>query len=131
MALLYFTFKQEIIEEGDLESNNELEAVKMAIVRSLSCLSYGQKGKYINIKSICIDLPLSRNTFRNKFPVEYCGQDNFKQLLDVDELNCVFGDEWHVYNFPKSSTRNRIIGLILLHFRRKKIDVFPHANQTR
>ena len=109
---------------------NELAAVKFAITRSLASLSHGKRGKYINIKHISLDLPLSPLVFQTFFPVDYCGNDGFKGKLSIDELNTVFGTNWHIYNFFQSSTRKRIIGLVLLHFRRKKVKLQEHDSDT-
>ena len=103
----------------------------MAIVRALGCLSHGQKGKYINIKKIVVDLPLSQSIFQSSFPVDYTGEESFKENVHVDQLNTVFGQNWHVYHFPNSSTRNRVIGLVLLHFRKKKFDVWCDSDDIR
>ena len=112
---------KELATQPSCANPNELEAVKFAITRSLASLSHGKRGKYINIKNISLDLPLSPLVFQTFFPVDYSGNDGFKDNLSVDELSTVFGENWHIYNFCNSSTRKRIIGLVLLHFRRKTI----------
>ena len=74
-----------------------------------------------NIKSSAIDLPLSQKVFSDHFPVQYQYQDNFKCTVSVSDLNDVFGENWHIYQFPNSITRKRILGMVTLHFRRKGV----------
>ena len=93
----------------------------MAILKNLSSLCMGNRGKRCNIKVTSIDLPLSQNVFTDTFPVDYCGEDNFKCTVSVTALNEVFGEHWYIYHFPNSCTRKIIIGLVSLHFRKKTI----------
>ena len=117
---------KELRADTTLPEHNELEAVKFAIMRSLSSLSHGKGGKYINIKTMSLDMPLSPHTFKTCFPIHDSALDGFKDKFSVDDLSAVFGKNWHIYHFANLVTRKRIIGLVLLHFRRKKI----HANRS-
>ena len=66
---------------------------------------------------------MSQEVFKNFFNLDYDGQDVVKKCVAISELDSVFGRNWHIYIFPKSSTRKRIIGIVLLHYRRKLIEV--------
>ena len=122
---------QETIASPNSTDLNQLQAVKFAIVRSMASLSSGNRGKYINIRNISLDLPLSPILFKNYFYVNYCGEQSCKQSFPVEHFDSIFGSRWHIYNFPNSSTRKRIIGLVLSHFRNKKIDVFIDDSEER
>ena len=65
----------------------------MAIIKHLSTLSLGNCGQRLNIKSSAVDLPLSSEVFRQKFPVNYAGEVNFKTTLSVSDLDKVFGEK--------------------------------------
>ena len=97
----------------------------MAILKHLSSLSLGNGTQRLNITCSSVDLPLSLEVFKNTFPVQYTGQCNFKATLGVSELDIIFGKNWHTFHFPNSNTRKRIIGLVMLHYRKKKITKFP------
>ena len=100
---------------------NELEALKFSVRRALSTLSLGFRGKYTNVKYLCIDVPLSPKTFCRSFAEEYSEEDNFKKIVSVDDLNSVFGVNWHCFQFEQSNTTKRVIGNVQLHFRKKQI----------
>ena len=100
---------------------NQLNSLKLAVIKALSSLSFSRQGKYTSIKKNSVDLPISPDVFANKFPVSYTGQESFKTVVAINDLNDVFGENWHVINFKNSTTTKRVIGLINLHYRRKKI----------
>ena len=93
----------------------------MAIFKILSSLSLGYRGKRLNVKINVVDLPLSPKVFKENFPVDYCGEPNFKSTVSVSELNKVFGTDWHLFQFPNSMTRRRILGVVILHYRKKTL----------
>ena len=83
-----------------------------------------RKGKFVHVKSVTVDVPCSRQLFAEKFVanlqnVQYCGQENFKCTLGPSDLWPVFGENWDYCKYPNSTTRRRIIGIIILHFRKK------------
>ena len=115
--------------EGFCGESNDLQALKLTIVRSLASLSHAKNGNHVNITNISVDMPLSPQQFMKFFPVEYsANRENFKQTLSVEDLNSAFGLNWHIFKFPNSSTRKRVIGVVLLHFRKKRMTVFEEES---
>ena len=98
---------------------NEINSLKLAVIKALSTLSYCKMGKYTSIKNMSVDLPLSPKVFAEKFPIQYNYDENFKAVLAVLDLNSIFGLNWHKVNFNNSTMRKRIIGLIHIHYRKK------------
>ena len=101
--------------------DNEVNVLRMAILKRLSALSLGHGGQRVNIKMSSVDLPISPKVFQRICPIEYQGQEEFKATVSVSDLDDVFGKDWHIFNFPNSTTRKRIIGVILLHYRTKTL----------
>ena len=93
----------------------------MAISKRLATLSLTKSGKRLNVKNSSVDLPLSNESFKDLFPVCYNGESNFKETVTVRELEALFGTNWHTVHFKNSNTRKRIIGLVMLHYRKKTI----------
>ena len=108
-----------------------MRAVRFLVIRSLASLSVGFRGKYSNVKNVSVDAPLSQDLFASFFPVNYCGEDSFKDMVSVGQLESVFGKDWHIYNFTNSSTRKRVLGCVLLHYRRKCFKVIMPCSGHR
>ena len=108
-----------------------MASMKFSVRRCLATLSFGFRGKYSNVKYCSVDLPLSNNAFSSFFADDYTNEDNFKRNVSVKHLNAVFGSNWHIYNFPNSSTRRRIIGDVHLHYRMKKISGWTAEHLAR
>ena len=116
-----FSFNfQDVKQHLAVNDCNELNSFKLAIVKALSSLSYSRMGKYTSIKNISVDLPISPRNFKAYFPVEYNYEESFKDVLAITDLNNVFGPNWHEVYFQNSTTRKRVIGLVNIHFRRKR-----------
>ena len=110
---------------------NEINAFKLAVVKSLSSLSHGSRGKYVNIKTCAVDLPLSPKNMKQHFAVQHIGEEPIKFCLPVSAFDGIFGENWHIFHFPNSSTRKRIIGVIELHYRMKKFQRIKQEYQIR
>ena len=107
------------------KENNELNSIKMSVIKALSTCGYRTKGSYSNVRNVSVDVPCSKQTFELEFVnklkgIQYAGEDNFKCLLAPSDLNDVFGDGWNVVKYKNCHTHRRILGSILLHFRRKE-----------
>ena len=106
---------------------NEFNAVRLCILNAISSVPYSIGGKCSNVKSISIDVPCSQELFIQKFvravPLLYLNQENFKATVSASNLNVVFGENWSSFHYRRSSTRRRIIGLIVIHFRKKVLPV--------
>ena len=105
---------QEMVSSYFSSDRNEISCFKFEIRRKLSKLSCGRKGQRSNVKYSEIDLPLSPSVLELFFPLNYDGKDSVKKAVAVTDLNVAFGENWHIFNFPESSTRKRIIGLVTL-----------------
>ena len=103
---------------------NEFNAVRLCILKAISSVPYNTGGKCTNVKTISVDVPCSQELFRAKFvscvdEIKYLDEDNYKCSVSATHLTRVFGHNWHTFNYRRSLTRRRIIGLIVIHFRRK------------
>ena len=59
--------------------------------------------------------------FVSSVPVmKYSGEDNYKCTVTATDLEHVFGTNWHSFLYRGSSTRRRIIGLIVIQCQKKK-----------
>ena len=79
----------------------------------------GSRGQYRTVKNYVIDLPLSQSSFQNYFHLDYNGEISIKMSVPVNHLDRVFGVNWHILQFENSCTRKRIIGLVIMHYRKK------------
>ena len=123
------------LDEG-LSNKNEFNAIQVCIRKAISSVPYQRAGKCTSLKTISIDVPCSQKVFLEKFansvtPIHYCLQENYKCTVSPSDLNAVFGEDWHVFNYHKSSTRHRIIGLIVIHFRNKTTRMSTFATHDR
>ena len=105
---------------------NEMASLRLSVYRIMSKLSFGMRGNYSHMRNVSVDVPLSQETFHERIckhlqEFEYLGQDNLKVSVCPSDLNAVFGDNWFQFNFESSSTRNRVLGLVTIHYRVKKI----------
>ena len=79
-------------------------------------------------KSVVVDLPLSPNTFntylRNVIP-KLQGTNLPKILLDLSvfDLVPVFGNNWYVSRTPRTTTEQRIFGMISMLYRPKSVTI--------
>ena len=104
---------------------NEINAIHLCLIKAISANSYQRGSRSSNVKKLSIDVPCSPKIFLSiveHLPaVNYLGQDNFKFAVTATEMEGLFGNNWHTFNYAKSSTRRRIIGLIIIHYRKKSI----------
>ena len=83
-----------------------------------------RRGKASNIKTISVDVPCSKQVFTERIAsylpvVNYHREDKFKCTVSPSDLDDVFGENWHNFIFRNSSTMKRIIGVVVLLFRKK------------
>ena len=107
---------------------NELNAIKMSVMKAISYIVVDTSGKVGSTKSITVDIPCSKSLFVNQFvcsvpDIMYCGQDSYKCEVSASDLSYVFGQNWHICHYSNSLTRRRLYGLVLLHFRKKRYRV--------
>ena len=58
--------------------------------------------------------------FVQKMPQYFSGTSEKIHLeLSVNDLESVFGKDWYVLTNPSSTTQQRILGMVLVHFRQK------------
>ena len=81
----------------------------------------GSRGQYKSSKIYFIDLPFSQRNFRKYFCIQYNGEISVKMSMAVSDMDNLFGENWHIVEFKNSSTRKRIIGLVIVHYRKKSI----------
>ena len=104
---------------------NEINAIKLAVMRSLKKSSYNCNSKLGIMNKCFIDIPLSKETFKFYFAPK-CTTTDPRHLpvkcdFEVQEFDSMFGDNWAVYRQPNSTTQQRILGKISLLFRKEKV----------
>ena len=94
---------------------NDFKSILIQVKKSLS--SFSGPGRYNNIrkKSISFDLPLSQINFNREFISKIPGihqafQVPMRLKLTPADLEPVFGQDWHIFNFRDSKTRVRVLG---------------------
>ena len=108
----------------------------MAIVRALRSVPYQTRGKHTHLKSVTVDLPCSPQIFIKHFvqklpDMQYNGQTNFKYTMPPSVLRSVFGENINVFYYKSSLTRRQIIGLIMLHYRTKDVELTCKESDSR
>ena len=113
---------------------NEFNALRLCILKAISSVPYNTGLKHRNVKSVSVDVPCSQEMFIKKFVsilprVQYCNEDQYKVTVSASDLSSVFGENWHIFQYSHSSTRCRVIGLIVIHFRKKtmRIGLLPNT----
>ena len=109
---------------------NEISSVKFAIIKALKRNTYSCNSKTGYLKTICVDLPLSQDTFDHFFN-KLIPQTNhnerqtttIKCKVSINDLKTVLGRNWYIYNVPNSSIRQRILGLIQVNYRTKELTI--------
>ena len=90
--------------------HNELNAIRLSIIKAVGSVSYQKGGKFTHLKNICIDVPCSQQLFRTEFVqkithMSYCGEKNFKWKLSASDLEVILGKNWHIFKYRHSSTQ--------------------------
>ena len=111
--------------------DHEVTAIKYSVIRILSSLSTGSKGQHRSMKYVSVDLPLSREAFKKYFLHDDKGELSVKKVVELSHLDQAFGRQWNVVNFKDSSTRKRVFGLVLMHFRLKSLTKLVAHKTTR
>ena len=114
------------IQIGCPSDPNEFSAIRIAVIKAIASLAYNRRGKVSHVPTVSVDMPCSQGLFVEKFirkipNMEYIGQDNFKCMLNPSDLDAVFGENWNLYHYKNSFSRRRAFGLIVIHFRKKKV----------
>ena len=112
----------------DLENNNEINAIKLAIYKSLKKNTYTSNSKIGYIKTMTIELPLSPQIFNEIFQrlipkLGLLKSPPISSKVSVNEMKMVLGNNWHIYKHSKSTTRQRILGIVDLKYRQKEITI--------
>ena len=73
-----------------------------------------------------VDLPMNIEVFRSLFSRYFTGfstkqiiSKKIRTQVSSQQLEEVFGADWHVVTFPNSSTQIKVIGNIVLLYRQK------------
>ena len=116
--------------------DNEFKALRMSILKSLSTARFVKGGQSVLTKTLCVDMPCSRNLFVHNFVcsvphIDYSGENSYKCRVMPSDLNNVFGENWHIFQYAKSCTRRRIIGLVSIHFRMKTVKMCQNVQAIR
>ena len=98
----------------------------MSALKAISSFSFHSRHNVSHTQTVSVDIPCSQQIFVEKFvnPVEsitYSGEDSFKCTVAASDLDVVFGPNWNTYRFRNSKTRKRIFGLLVIHYRKKKL----------
>ena len=114
--------------------SNEISSLKLAIFRALKRSSSTTNCKVGYLKTITVDLPLSLPTF------DHCFKRKIEKLqeyehptvrchVSINDLKVVLGKNWHIYNHPDCSIRQRILGFIQINYRAKEIAITSNFNR--
>ena len=102
---------------------NQLIAIKMQIWKSLKSYKYNHNNRTGYQRYVIIDMPFSQQAFnaffRKTIPkiAEISATKHFD--LTVFDLEKVFGLDWYVSQSSKTTTQQRIIGMVSVNFRSK------------
>ena len=115
---------------------NELNSIKICLLRAISCARFSKGGQNVLMQMVSVDMPCSQNVFLRKFvcsvqQIMYDGEDSYKCKVMPSHLKYLFGNDWHIFIYTKSSTQRRIIGLISLHFRKKSLKICDKVHTVR
>ena len=117
-------------------TSNDLAALKQSIVRNLLRQNTCKNGFRGYIKFMTVDVPFSSEAFRKYFGPyfdnnEIAEKKGFKIALPVAELDPILGSSWHIGARKSTTTQQRIIGDVSIHYRAKYSPVFDNANCRR
>ena len=85
------------------------------------------------VKNSLIDMPLSTEAFE-KFVVTQIPSLNLQSTnsvkcqLTIDQMNLISDSNWSIWTKKNSTTQQRVLGQILLHYRQKKYDGMENFN---
>ena len=117
--------------------SNELSALKQSIVRILLRQNSCKNGFKGYIKFLTVDVPFSFEAFTKYFGIHFQNHQRLsekfgcKVSLPVQELNSILGRNWHIGARKCTTTQQRIIGDISIHYRPKYSAVFDNADCPR
>ena len=119
-----------------MSEKNDINAIRLSLVKAISATPYQKGSKCENIKNVAIDVPCAPNIFVQNFVSKgpffnYAGEENYKCTVSPSDLQKVFGKDWDTFVYQGSNTIGRIIGLIVVHYRRKEIPISFNCNDAR
>ena len=109
--------------------DHEMSVLKMALAKKLLSGAYGGRGKYLHMRKVVVEVPMSRKTFLSAFSnclsplIVDTKLNNITGLLQLSDLESVLGSTLHKVYLKNSHTTRRIIGSISLSFREKVLTV--------
>ena len=115
---------------------NEFRSLKHHLVRSMAKLNSARNGRTGYVKYITVDIPFSKQSFRNMFQafdhVTSRGKnESSKLVVSIQDLSHIFGPDWNVVVHKNTTTRQRLIGDVTLHHRPKFICVYDNTSCSR
>ena len=120
----------------DKDETNNLNAIRLSLMKAISSTPYQKGSRCESIKSVCIDVPCATDVFLDHFVkncplIKYHGEDNYKCTVTASDLQTVFSTNWDTCMYRGSNTMRRIIGLILIHYRKKVLSHWRTFAQAR
>ena len=112
---------------------NEIDSIKHGIFKSLARCKTARNGHIGVLKNMCVDLPLSRQCFNQKWVGEiprippYVDK-NISCFVCIEELDEILGPKWNLVQTKGTSTQARVIGLVKLQYRMKYAKVQRHIS---
>ena len=95
--------------------------------RRNSCRN-GSKGF---VKTMTVDMPVSSTTFDKYFGI-YCKEmskkhSGYKICLTIEEMSSILGLNWHIVAQKNTTTHQRVIGDVSIHYRPKYTRIFDNS----
>ena len=124
----------DVLNNSDDETANEISALKHTLYRSMSRMNYSRKGKRY-MKWLTVDVPFSRKNFLNIFGRKLINTSKlpnlFKTSTTTSKLEEFLGNNWHVYVDKSTSTQHRIFGMIHILHRSKNLMIYDKSQCYR
>ena len=116
--------------------SNEISALKQIFLRKMTRRNSCKNGARGFSKFVTVDMPLSLNTFQKFFAHYLDVAPNVqispcKLVLTVQQMSMIFGPNWHIFPRKDTTTHQRIIGDVSIHYRPKYSTVFDNADCPR
>ena len=118
-----------------MNDSNELESLKHSVMQALKRSSTSRNGRFGHVKSTTVDIPFSKKSFQTyftaKIPKLKLKMNNAKSRITVEETRLVLGADCTIFKHKQSSTQQRLIGPIKVHYRPKLFDIYSIQNCPR
>ena len=110
--------------------------LKHNLIKSMAKLNSARNGRIGYVKYITVDIPFSKQSFRNIFDkfdhlMSRGKHDSSKLVVSIQDLTSIFGHHWNIVVHKNTTTRQRIIGDVTLHHRPKFICVYDNTSCSR